>query len=99
MASAVIGNVAKCKRGIIGIITNKKGDVYFGFTLNNKAWQSIDPDILASNLLEYIQSRLENNIAEYDENREDKLVTNATELLHEIGVGTPVGRARKVENA
>lgn len=54
MGASVMYEVARCKHGIIGIITNKKGDVYFGFTLRGKPWQSIGPEILASSIYEYI---------------------------------------------
>lgn len=56
-----VGSVAKCKRGIIGIVLNKKGDVYFGITLRGRPWQAVEPQMLADSVYDYIIDNLEDN--------------------------------------
>ena len=77
-----IGYVAS-KRGIIGIITNKKGDVYFGMTLSGSSWQAIDPIFLAPSVFDYIRIRLG---ADDPYNAKDKTF----DLIREIEDGTPI---------
>jgi hypothetical protein len=70
----MIGKVAKCLHGKIGVIactkrehrwckeTNKtwpEGVIYYGCTLDGKPWQSKKPTIIADSLREYIQTNVE----------------------------------------
>ena len=66
----MIGKVAKCKRGIIGVISHRartlgnnhhiKGPlVYKGVTLNGNKWQSKNPEVIAENLNEYFVQQIE----------------------------------------
>ncbi len=88
MAAGIkIGSVARCKNGIIGIIDDSKGDVYFGLTLNNKAWQSIKPEVLAESLYDYIMNGINNE--------KPNFLIEIDNFINEIKVGTPI-RLKKV---
>lgn len=55
----MIGKVAKCKHGKIGVITRvgikSCSDYYYGIAFDGTSWESKDPVILADNINEYIE--------------------------------------------
>lgn len=60
MSNAMIGRVAKCGRGILGVIAYSKvmGDgsvVYHGVSFGGEKWQSKMPRVLANSLDEYLK--------------------------------------------
>ena len=60
MSDKVIGKVAKCGHGILGVIvyTRTMGDgtvIYHGVSFDGKNWQSKMPRIIANSINEYLE--------------------------------------------
>jgi len=60
MSENLIGKVARCKRGILGIIshrvTNDGKESYLGVSLAGKLWMSFSPEIVADSISEYYEN-------------------------------------------
>ncbi len=53
-----IGDIAKCKKGYIGMINEIKDEIYYGFHLGRmkfgKPWQSSEPTVIG-NIYDYLK--------------------------------------------
>ena len=53
-----LGDICKCRKGIIGIITSLPGNkdvCYGGVTLDGKSWKSVSPILVAKSVNEYFK--------------------------------------------
>jgi hypothetical protein len=60
----MIGKVAKCRHGKIGIIMEVVSPlygrkIYYGIRFDGKQWQSVDPTIIADSAEEYVKNNPE----------------------------------------
>lgn len=62
MSENLIGKVAKCHKGEIGIITHRVGlngnRVWRGIKFNGDLWESKKPTIISDNLNQYLKKHL-----------------------------------------
>ncbi len=71
----MLGSVAKCQNGILGIICDIRIEglreiVYRGVTFNGRSWQTSDPIIISRTVNDYIQG----NFLEKNKIQETRLV-------------------------